>query len=281
MSSSTCPGPSGRPWELGHIPTRIYFDTDPVFTQLKLIGGNSQLLQQVDAHDCHYTVGELLPGTPGAETGHDWRPARHPIALSEWVTEVEPGASYSTIMNWTSYKDLVHEGRTYGQKDAEFMRFLDLPGSVTPRLELAVAGGKTRRVPTELLEHRGWIVSDPDVECGDHVTYRGFIHRSRGEWSVAKNGYVEGRSGWFSGRSAAYLASGRPVILQDTGYSQCFPVGEGVLPFDDFEGAVEAIETVEADYPRHSAAARDIAAAYFGAEPVLSQVLDSALSSRG
>lgn len=274
-------GSLGRPWELGHVPTRIYFDTDPVFTQLKLIGGNSQLRQQVDAHNRHYTVGELLPGTTGAETGHDWRPARHPIVLSEWITDLEPGSTYSTIMNWTSYKDLVHEGQTYGQKDVEFMKFLDVPGAVTPNFELAVAGGKTRRVPTELLEHRGWSLSDPDVVCSDHAAYRNFIQRARGEWSVAKNGYVVGRSGWFSGRSAAYLASGRPVILQDTGYSECFPVGEGVLHFDDFDSAVGAIELVESDYSRHCAAARDIAAAYFGAESVLSGVLDSALSSHG
>jgi hypothetical protein len=181
-------------------------------------------------------------------------------------------------MNWTSYNPVVYNGQTYGQKDVEFLRFLELPEMVAPiRLEIAVNEGKTRRTPHALLAHKGWHVVDPEVVCPDLDGYRQYVESSQAEWSVAKNGYVIGQPGWFSCRSACYLAAGRPVVVQDTGFSAVLPVGEGLLPFTTVEEAVAAIQDVEADYARHAGAARAIAETYFDSEKVLTRLLDEAL----
>jgi hypothetical protein len=143
-------------------------------------------------------------------------------------------------------------------------------------LEIAVNAGKTRRTPRELLAYKGWQVVDPAVVCADYTSYRQYIASSKAEWSVAKNGYVVGQPGWFSCRSACYLAAGRPVVVQDTGFGAVLPVGEGLLSFTSVEEAIAAIQDVEAHYDRHARAARAIAEAYFDAEKVLSQLLDAA-----
>ena len=181
-------------------------------------------------------------------------------------------------MNWTSYKPVEYHGTTYGQKDIEFRRFIDLPASVAPtELELAVNEGKTQRTPRDLLRHKGWRVVDPAVVCPDIDSYRSYVRSSKGEWSVAKNGYVVGQPGWFSCRSACYLAAGRPVVVQDTGFSRVLPVGEGLLAFRTLEQAVEAIHAVEAGYSRHAQAARAVAEACFDSDRVLSRLIDDAL----
>jgi hypothetical protein len=185
---------------------------------------------------------------------------------------------FTTVMNWTSYNPVVYNGQTYGQKDTEFLRFLELPSLVTPtRLEIAVNEGKTRRTPRSLLTHKGWGVVDPALVCPDFDSYRQYIESSKAEWSVAKNGYVIGQAGWFSCRSACYLAAGRPVVVQDTGFGPVLPAGEGVLTFTSLEETVAAIREVETDYARHAQAARDIARTYFDSDKVLTRLLDDAL----
>jgi len=185
---------------------------------------------------------------------------------------------FTTVMNWTSYKPVVYGNQSYGQKDVEFRRFHDLPSLVAPAiLELAVNTGKTRRTPRALLAHKGWHVVDPAEVCPDFDSYRRYLETSKAEWSVAKNGYVLGQPGWFSCRSACYLAAGRPVVVQDTGFSTIFPVGEGIVPFTTVAEAVAAIKEVEATYERHAKAARDIAAAYFDSETVLTHLIDEAV----
>src|SRR5262249_30539472 len=144
-------------------------------------------------------------------------------------------------------------------------------------LEVAVNPGKRRRAPLDLLRSHGWRVVDPEQVCLDFDSYRSYIEGSQGEWGVAKNGYVQGRPGWFSERSACYLAAGRPVIVQDTGFDGVLPVGEGIVPFSTVEEATAAIAEVERNYSRHSHAAREIAAQYFDASRVLTRLLDEAL----
>jgi hypothetical protein len=184
-------------------------------------------------------------------------------------------------MNWTSYKPVSHEGRTFGQKDIELERFIELPHLVEPAvLELAVSEGKTRRTPRQLLARHGWVVVHPDDVCPDMETYRHYLRTSKAEWSVAKHGYVVGRSGWFSCRSACYLAAGRPVVLQDTGFSDVIPIGEGIIAFDTLEEAADGIRAIEADYDRHSRAASEIADAYFDSSRVLEQFVEEAMSVR-
>src|SRR5262249_16424911 len=132
--------------------------------------------------------------------------------------------------------------------------------------------------PLEALTRRGWAIADPLKSCGTIDTYRAYIESSKGEWSVAKNGYVRGRSGWFSCRSACYLAAGRPVIVHATGFAATLPTGEGIVSFSTIDQAAEAIQDVEAHYKRHAAAARSIAEEYFDASRVLPRLIETALN---
>jgi hypothetical protein len=255
-----------------------YVDSDPVFTQVKLARGQQDFQRDVDLHHVHFSFGEALPGA-APRTGHQWHPTRQPVVLPEWRCAAPSREKFTTVMNWTSYNPVRHAGVSYGQKDVEFRRFLDLPAAVAPTvLELAVNAGKTKRTPRDLLVHKGWRLVDPDVVCPDLDSYRQYIQSSRGEWSVAKNGYVVGQAGWFSCRSACYLAAGRPVVVQDTGFSNVLPVGVGIVPFTDLREAADAIHTVVADYDRHSRAAREIADACFGSDQVLSSLVERAMS---
>jgi hypothetical protein len=268
-----------RPQEYRQVRRMAYLDTDPVFTQAKLARGQKDFRKDIDLHDAQFSYGEcsssLVP-----DTGHHWRPTRVPIVLSEWRTGQPYRNVFTTIMNWTSHNSVVHDGRTYGQKDVEFKRFLDLPHRVAPSvIELAIGPGHGQRTPYDLLRYKGWKLVDPADVCPDLDSLRTYTESSMAEWSVAKNGYVVGQSGWFSERSARYLAAGRPVIVQDTGFSKIFPVGQGVVPFNDFEEAVDGIRRVESDYECHSRAARALAEEYFDSAKVLrclvNQVMDA------
>lgn len=270
-------GTLARPGEYRAARRLVYIDSDPVFTQLKLLRGQQDLRALVDAHDVHFSFGERLAGS-AFETGHRWRPTRQPVVLGEWANDAAPRDAFTTVMNWTSYKDIVHEGQSYGQKDGEFRRFVDLPGTVAPtKLEVAVNAGKTRRTPYDLLRHRGWQVVDPDEVCPDWDSYRDYLTSSRGEWSVAKSGYVRGAVGWFSCRSACYLAAGRPVVVQDTGLDGVLPVGEGLVTFTEPDEAADAIRAVERDWDGHAAAARQLAAEHFDSDKVLARLLEEAV----
>jgi hypothetical protein len=251
-----------RPENYRRVKRLAYLDTDPVFTQLRLARGQSDLhilidthdmhlrnqqirgecplcfRAQVDAHDVHFSFGECLSDVVPA-TGHRWRPTRTLVVLSEWHPATPHHDAFTTIMNWTSYNGEMYGGQRYGQKDVEFERFLDLPRMVAPTvLELAIGMGKGAQTPYELLTRKGWRLVDPLQVCPDVDSLRSYTESSKAEWSVAKNGYVVGRSGWFSERSARYLAAGRPVVVQDTGFSSVLPVGEGILPFNSMEEAI-------------------------------------------
>jgi hypothetical protein len=254
-----------------------YVDTDPVFTQLKL-ARNPRFRARVDAHDAHFSFGERVADAL-PPTGHHWRATRQPVVLSEWRSGAPFRPVYTTVMNWTSYKSETYRGRVYGHKDEEFLRFLELPRLVAPAtLEVATAPGRTRHAPRELLAANGWRVVDPAAVCPDLESYRAYIESSRAEWSVAKNAYVQARSGWFSERSACYLAAGRPVVVQDTGFSAVLPVGEGIVRFTTPEEAVAAIREVEGDYARHARAARALAEEYFDSWKVRGRLIEEAFT---
>jgi len=276
-----------------------YVDSDPVFTQAR-IHLDPVFKARVDAHDLHFTFGERLSFGVAA-TGHSWLPTRQPILLDQWQTD--DGAArevFTTVMSWTSYEPLSFEGSVFAQKDVELLRFLDLPKRLeSGLLEVALPpihhedwqSPPARRIdlegrgnlasstlsPQELLRAHGWGVTDATSVCATLDGYRTYLQDSYGEWSVAKNGYVQGQTGWFSGRSACYLAAGRPTIVQDTGFGDVLPVGEGLLSFSDEDGAVACIESVRADYGAHAAAARRLARDHFAAETVLSALIDQAL----
>ena len=271
-------GTLANPREYRSAKRMAYIDSDPVFTQIKLARGQEDFRRMVDTHDMHFSFGEGLPGN-APPTGHHWHPTRQPVVLSEWRASEPRRDVFTTIMNWTSYNAVVFEGKTYGQKDLEFMRFIDLPKRVAPAvLEIAANTGKTRRTPKDLLAHKGWQVVNPDEVCPDMDSYRRYIETSFAEWSVAKNGYVVGNSGWFSCRSACYLAAGKPVVVQDTGFSRLLPVGRGILPFSTPDEAVTAIREVQDDYATQARAARDIAEDYFASDKVLTALINEAFT---
>ncbi len=266
------------PEQYRQVRRMAYIDSVPVFTQIKLARGQLDFRKWIDMHDVHFSFGECLSAKI-PETGHQWRPTRQPIVLSEWRPHGSFREVFTTVMNWTSYKPVMYEEKCYGQKDLEFLRFQDLPSLVAPTaLEIAVNAGKTRRTPRQLLAHKGWRVVDPANVCPDLDSYRRYIESSKAEWSVAKNGYVRGQPGWFSCRSACYLAAGKPVAVQDTGFSNVLPVGEGLVPFSTVEEAAVAIGKIQENYKRHAKAAREIAEGYFAADKVLNQLLHVALA---
>ena len=284
----------------------VYIDSDPVFTQAKIANGEAAFVARQHAHDVHFSFGERHSAKmpPTAVT---WLPTRQPILLDDWSggDSFGDGGSdaYTTVMSWTSYKPLRWGSLSLGQKDIEFKRFLDLPRRL-PGVRLEVALGPTRHLDweqegatlpeslradaaahpewevTDLLRFAGWQVVEALDIGGDIDSYRAYIRGSRGEWSVAKNGYVAGEAGWFSCRSACYLAAGKPVVVQDTGFPAVIPTGNGLFAFRTPDQAVAALEAIEADRPHHVAAARDLARAYFAHDLVLPQLIDDALAAR-
>lgn len=269
------------------IPVRILVDSDPMFTQIQYASqvmftpGHPGMREIVDGHTHHFTFGMNIDASDCRIPNCDvyWRPTRQPVCLRHWPETALPVASnaaYTTVMNWTAGRPLVYEGESWGQKDVEFRRFSTLPG-VVPDIPLAVAvgqtGGSGDPFPAAIARQQGWRVLDPAACAPDWRTYRTFIQESRGEFSVAKEAYVKGCTGWFSCRSACYLAMGRPVITQDTGWSRHLPSGCGLLPFDDERSAVDALRRVVADPGPHARAARVIAEEYFNSDRVLSEML--------
>jgi hypothetical protein len=205
------------------------------------------------------------------DDGLPWQPTRQPVALDAWP--VTPGARdgpVTTVMQWDSYASREHGGLRYGMKSASFAPYIDLPAATSETLQLAL--GKRSPEANRLADH-GWALSDPQEATWDPWIYQRFIAASKAEFSVAKEGYVRSASGWFSERSANYLASGRPVVLQDTGFSAWLPTGEGLLAFSTPEEARAALADLDARYEAHQRAAREIAAACFAAEDVLEDLL--------
>jgi glycosyltransferase involved in cell wall biosynthesis len=257
----------------------VYIDTDPVFTQIQLaLGENAEFAARIAAHHVHFTFAqhmEALPPTP-----YRWVATRQPIELSEWPESQPIRETFTTIMNWVSYPPLWYRGECYGQKDVEFLRFVDLPSRVSTPLEVAVPVIRQEHwKPTDVLASSGWQRVNAFDACGDLDKYRAYISSSRAEWTVAKNLYVRGQTGWFSERSACYLATGKPVVTQDTGLAGVIPTGEGLVAFRTLDEAVAAIEDINRDYSRHARTAREIARQYFDASTVLAELLDRAGTS--
>jgi hypothetical protein len=177
------------------------------------------------------------------------------------------------MMQWESYPAVEYGGNVYGAKSLSFPRYFDLPAKVTQRLEVAIGGASA---PRDRLRECGWIVRDPMAPSRDPWTYQRFIAQSKAEFTVAKQAYVATKSGWFSDRSAEYLASGRPVVTQETGFSQRLPVGDGLLAFNSPDEAAAAVERVARYYAHHCRAARAIAEEHFDSRRVLSALLEAA-----
>jgi len=224
------------------------------------------------AHDFFFTYAERI-GQPGCllpTLGLAWQPTRPPVVLDCWRAE-PPGERWTTVMTWKNFRETIqHNGVTYGTKEMEFGKVESLPACAKATLELAVGGAQAPRAHWRAL---GWSVVESQDISRRAQDYRDYIQRSRGEFSVAKNVYVATHCGWFSCRSVCYLAAGLPVVVQDTGFSDRIPTGEGLFAFANLEEAARGIEAAESAYARHQAAARELARACFASEVVLGDML--------
>jgi hypothetical protein len=275
--------------EYSVVPIRVLVDSDPMFTQIQhrdsmaFFPGTPGMRATIASHTHHFSFGELIEGgnTRVPECGVNWLPTRQPICTSLWPRHAIPGGRprFSTVMNWTASRKFDYDGESWGQKDVEFRKLVDLPAGVPP-VSLAVAVTQTKRgsdpFPAREIRDAGWELSDPNDVAATWRSYQNFIQGSTGEFSVAKEAYVKGHTGWFSCRSACYLASGRPVVTQDTGWSEVIPTGRGLFSFCDMESAIEAIEEVRTDPSLHARAAAEIADEYFESGKVLSSLIERA-----
>jgi len=247
---------------------RVMVDGEPGVTQMKLVLGRDWGKRLPHFH-YHYTNGANI-GTASSsapDAGLSWRAIFNPVVVDLFRQEPPPPAApFTTVMTWQAHPPLRFNGTVYGQKDVEVLRFIDLPGLTAARLEMAVLG---RDVPAERLERCGWRVRDGREVSATLDAFGDYIRSSQGEFGVCKSAYVATNSGWFSDRSAAYLASGRPVVLQETGFSAHLPCGRGLFSARSPEEAAAAIDQINGDYERHSRWAREIAREYLDAPRVL------------
>jgi hypothetical protein len=257
-------------------PIRIYLETDPVVHQIRIANGEQRYINLVAAHTALFTWGANY-GAPDCGVplqSFEYKPTRSPVLLDCWESPCNPAARYfTTIGHWDqSVKDLEYDGQRYSwSKHREFLKLLELPRRTTQEFSLALAIDDPATV--QMLEGYGWHVEDAYQVSETLESYRAFIWGSRGELTVAKDMNVRLRSGWFSERSACYLAAGKPVITQETGFSKSIPTGLGLYGFQKLEDIPPAIEEINSDYSRHSQAAKEIAAEYFDAEKLLRQVM--------
>ena len=256
----------------------VYLGTDPVVREIELHQQRPETIELFEQHATLFTWGENY-GQPDCgipvSTRFRFLPTRQPVVIGLWES-IQPFGSdaFTTIAGWQQlWRDVTLDGELYRwSKNFEFMKFLTLPSRTPQTLELALAGCNDEDRQT--LEQHGWRIRDASEVSDDLDTYREYIGGSRAEFTVAKDQNVRLRSGWFSDRSATYLAAGRPVVTQDTGFGNVFPTGRGLFGFSTLDEAAAAIEAVNADYQSHSRAASELARAYFDSDLVLTRLLE-------
>jgi hypothetical protein len=255
---------------------RVFLDIDPGFTQFRMpptpTPSRAGYASPYD-FQYHFTFGEQIGKADCLIPTHGlhWQSTRQPVVMELIEPRFTPLAeTFTTVMSWTAYGDTVYGGETYGSKDVEMLKMLNLPERAGKNFEVALGGPN---VPAQKLREAGWVVTDALKATENVEAYLDFIGRSRGEFSVAKEGYVKTRCGWFSDRTASYLATGKPAIVQDTGFSEIIPCGEGLFAFRSADDVVTAIEAIAKDYRRHCRAARRIAEEYFDSDKVLGALL--------
>jgi hypothetical protein len=272
----------------------IYFGTDPVYHELAYAAGDAKTREIVNEHQASVTYGENIgqPGCAIPPLPHLRARTRQPVLLDEWIAGPPARPTFTTVGNWKQDgRDIMFGGEKYlWSKHHEFLKFIELPHLVNAELELASNLSGPLSIPdgpedvvkglgmdddarVTLLKN-GWKLVSATEFSLDPSPYREYIQESRAEFTVARDLNVRLRSGWFSERSACYLAAGRPVITQDTGFGTVLPTGEGLFAFNTMDEVLAAFNEVQGDYERHSRAARCIAEDYFRAETVLAKLLD-------
>lgn len=255
------------------IRRRAYVDVDPGFTQMWA----HQCDMGLDQFQNFFTVGQNV-GKRGFDIptpGIEWRPIFPPVVLDLWPPRVDEKCErFSTVSDWWGSQYSRFQGKLYGGKREEFLRFIGVPKKARQRIEIALAIYPRDSRELGLLHENRWEIKDPYLYAGDPHSYREFIQYSRGEFSVAKGGYVLSRSGWISDRTACYLASGKPALVQSTGIEDSLPTGKGLLTFSTVEEALAGLEAIDADYRAHCEAAAELAAKHFDSRTVLRSLLD-------
>ena len=253
---------------------RVLVDIDPGFNQMWRSLGLADPLQ---GHDLHVTFGRNIGRVDCSipTCGLDWITIAPPVVLGRWPVVEDVGIDrFTSVATWRgAYAPVQFGGTTYGLRVHEFRRFAQLPGRVGLPFELALDIHPAETRDLALLAENGWSLVDPGTVAGSPGAYQRYIQSSKAEFSVAKAMYVKSNSGWFSDRSACYLASGKPVLAQDTGFSRHYPTGEGLLAFNTPEEAAAGAAEIWGNYPRHARAAREIAEAYFDSDKVLGGLL--------
>lgn len=254
----------------------LYLETDPILCQVRLAQGDTATLRFLVGHDAHFTYGENLGAAdcPIPLSHFAWQKTRPPVALDLWPFRAsQTPRRFTTVATWHNRgKDLCFRGETYHwSKHLNFLTFVDLPRRTSQELELAVEIDDA--VELEAFQHNGWVLTNPLAVSQDLTVYHKYIDTSRGEFTVSKDVVVRTRSGWFSDRSVCYLAAGKPVVTQETGFSRFIPTGRGLFAFSTLDDVLAALDAINGDYLAHARAAREIAQEYFGSEKVLAKML--------
>lgn len=258
---------------------KVYVDTDPVFTQGSYHHPNGLFKEELMRHQAHFTYGwnvgrENFPIPSGIIR---WKSTYPPCCMEMWENDTllpDGTGAFTTVSNWHSYGSVAHKGRKYlGRKDSQFKKFKTVPRRTGKDFEVALLFHPRYFLDVLRFERNGWRMVDARVASVNTETFKEYIAGSKAEFSVAKHGYVAGKSGWFSDKSIYYLASGKPVILQDTGFSNFLPTGKGLFAFSSVEGAKDAVDRVCRDYSIHSRMAVRIARQHFEARSVLTSLL--------
>lgn len=259
---------------VGGVPLRVYLDLDPAFTQLWQVAHGIDM--HLSGHTHYVTVGSAIgqPECPVPTCGLSWIPLNPPVVLEHWpAADAIVHDGLTTIAHWRGYGSAEYQGVFYGQKAHSLRQFIELPRHCPDNFILALGIHPDEKQDLDLLRDNQWQLLDPSHVADTPANYHKFVQGSKAEFGIAKSGYVLSRCGWFSDRSVCYLASGRPVIAQETGFSRFLPTGQGLFAFETREHVLSAIEALNDDYATHCVAARKIAEEYFDSDKVLHRLL--------
>lgn len=254
---------------------RAFLDIDPGFGQMWQALG---LAKMFTGHDAYVTIGENIgqPDCTIPTCGIAWITTPPPVVLDQWPVRGGAGCTaFTTVASWRGpFGPVEYEGRTYGLRVHEWRKFAALPLASGQNFEVAMELDESEKTDRALLESNGWRLLSPGTVAASIGDYREFVARSQAEVMIAKNMYVSTRGGWFSDRSICYLASGKPVLAQETGFSRNHPTGRGLLAFSTPDEATEGVRAINSNYAAHCRAAREVAESQFDSDKVLPRLLE-------